>query len=62
VEVGPKTERGKRTLPMDDVLASARPSLKARQAREHLEAGAAYSSGCDDCSPSRFYCEINREP
>ena len=50
VEVGPKTERGKRTLPLDDALASALRSLKARQARERLEAGEAYSSGCGDCS------------
>jgi integrase len=33
VEVGPKTERGKRFLPLDDALASALRSLKARQAR-----------------------------
>ena len=33
VEVGPKTERGRRTLPLDDALASALRSLKARQAR-----------------------------
>jgi integrase len=38
VEVGPKTERGERTLPMDDVLAAALRSLKARQAQERLEA------------------------
>jgi integrase len=50
VEVGPKTERGKRTLPLDDALASALRSLKARQARERLEAGEAYSSGCGECT------------
>jgi integrase len=52
VEVGPKTERGKRTLPMDDALATALRSLKAQQARERLEAGEAYSPGCGDCGGS----------
>jgi integrase len=50
VEVGPKTERGERTLPMDDVLAAALRSLKARQAQERLEAREAYFPGCGDCS------------
>jgi integrase len=50
VEVGPKTDRGKRTLPLDEALAAALRSLKARQNGERLEAGEAYSSGCEDCS------------
>jgi integrase len=50
VEGEPKTVRGKRTLPLDEGLAAALRSLKARQAREHLEAGEAYSPGCGDCS------------
>jgi integrase len=50
VEVGPKTDRGKRTLPLDEALAAALRSLKARQNRERLEAGEAYSRGCEDCS------------
>jgi integrase len=49
VEVGPKTERGKRTLPLDDGLIAALRSLKARQARERLEAGEVYSASCVDC-------------
>ena len=39
VEVGPKTERGGRTLPLDDALMSALRSLQTQQARERLEAG-----------------------
>ena len=50
VEEDRKTERGKRTLPLDEALVAALRSLKARQARERLEAGKAYSGGCGDCS------------
>ena len=39
VEGEPKTERGKRTLPLDDALASALRSLKAGQARDRLGPG-----------------------
>ena len=39
VEGEPKTERGKRTLPLDDALASALRSLKAGQARDRLRPG-----------------------
>jgi integrase len=49
VEGDPKTDRGRRTLPLDDALTAALRSLKARQARERLEAGEAYSPGCGDC-------------
>jgi integrase len=54
VEVGPKTERGKRTLPLDDALASALRSLKARQARERLEAGEAYAPSRGECSEAHI--------
>ena len=37
VEGEPKTERGKRTLPLDSALVAALRSLKARQARERLD-------------------------
>jgi len=50
VEVEPKTERGKRRLPLDDGLLAALRCLKTRQAKERLENGDAYSSGCEDCS------------
>jgi integrase len=49
-EVPPKTERSGRTLPLDDALTTALRSLKARQARERLEAGEVYSKGCADCT------------
>jgi integrase len=49
VEGPPKTEKGRRTLPLDDGLVAALRSLKTRQARERLEAGKAYSRGCEDC-------------
>lgn len=49
VEGEPKTERGKRTLPLDEALVAALRSLKARQARERLKAREAYSGGCGDC-------------
>ena len=62
VEVGPKTERGKRTLPMDDALAAALRSLKAHQAREHLEAGEAYSAGCGDCGGAHLVVNELGEP
>jgi integrase len=39
VEGEPKTERGKRTLPLDDGLVATLRTLKTRQARERLEAG-----------------------
>lgn len=50
VEGEPKTERGRRTLPLDEDLVAALCSFKTQQAREQLEAGEAYSSGCGDCS------------
>jgi hypothetical protein len=50
VEVGPKTERSGRTLPLDDAVVASLRSLRTRQARERLEAGEAYSSACGDCS------------
>jgi integrase len=49
VEGEPKTERGRRTLPLDDGLVAALRSLKARQAQERLAAGHAYTAGCGDC-------------
>ena len=49
LEGEPKTERSKRTLPLDDGLVAALRSLKTRQARERLGAGPAYSGGCGGC-------------
>ena len=50
VEVDPKTERGKRSLPLDDALTAALRSLRDLQEIERIEAGDVYSAGCDDCS------------
>jgi integrase len=38
----PKSRSGARTLPLDDAVVAALKALKARQAAEHLAAGAAY--------------------
>ena len=54
VEGEPQTERGPRTLPLDETLAASLRSLKARQAQERLAAGEAYSTGCPDCSGSHL--------
>jgi integrase len=45
----PKTERGRRTLPLDDALVAALRALETRQKRERLAAGEAYQC-CRDCS------------
>jgi integrase len=52
VDKPPKTEAGKRSLPLDDALVTALKGLKARQAAERLAAGPAYFDGgyvvCDE--------------
>lgn len=46
----PKSERSRRTLPLDDTLVTALRRLKSRQAAERLAAGTAYAAGaCADC-------------
>ena len=62
VEVGPKTERGNRTLPLDGTLAASLRSLKAQQARERLEAGEAYSNGCSDCGEAHVVVDELGDP
>jgi integrase len=62
VEGEPKTERGKRTLPLDDGLTAALRTFKARQAQERLEAGSAYLSGCGDCSGAHVVVNEVGEP
>jgi integrase len=62
VEGEPKTERGKRTLPLDDALVTALRSLKAQQAKERLEAGSAYSPGCNDCGGAHVVVDELGEP
>lgn len=46
VEKEPKTERGKRTLPLDDALVDALTALQLRQRDEREEAGEAYAPPC----------------
>lgn len=43
----PKSENGKRTLPLDDTLIAALKALRKRQAADSIEAGAAYQDGLD---------------
>jgi integrase len=49
LEGEPKTERGRRTLPLDDALVTALRSLRDLQEIERIEAGDAYSAACADC-------------
>jgi integrase len=44
----PKSRNGKRTLPLDDELASALTELRKRQARESEAAGTKYRTGLDN--------------
>lgn len=49
VEGEPKTERSKRTLPMDDGLVDALSTLQLAQRDEAEQAGDAYQPACDLC-------------
>lgn len=51
VEKEPKTERGKRTLPLDDDLVDALTALQLRQRDEREEAGEAYAKPCQLADP-----------
>jgi integrase len=62
LEGEPKTERSKRTLPLDDGLVAALRSLKPRQARERLEAGPAYSAGCGGCGGAHLVVDELGQP
>jgi len=52
VEKPPKTDAGKRTLPLDDALTASLKTFRARQASEKLAAGEAYTGSdyvlCDE--------------
>ncbi|SCL17686.1 Phage integrase, N-terminal SAM-like domain [Micromonospora nigra] len=52
VEKEPKTERGKRTLPLDDALVAALTALQLRQRDEREEAGEAYAKPCTLADPA----------
>ena len=45
VDSEPKTDAGRRSVPLDDSLVAMLRSLKTRQAREKLAAGPAYQDG-----------------
>jgi integrase len=49
IEEDPKTERGKRTLPLDEGLVDALVKLQLRQREEADAAGEAYQSTCELC-------------
>jgi integrase len=58
----PKTERGKRTLPLDTGLAGALRRLRARSAAERLAAGTAYCSACEVCGEAHLFVDELGEP
>lgn len=58
----PKTERGKRTLPLDPGLAGALRRLRAHSAAERLAAGTAYSSACEDCGEAHLFVDNLGDP
>jgi integrase len=62
VEGPPKTERGRRTLPLDEALVAALRSLKARQAQERLRAGRGYRTACADCGGEHLVVNEAGEP
>ncbi|MBN1172708.1 MAG: site-specific integrase [Micromonosporaceae bacterium] len=58
----PKSERGKRTLPLDDDLVTALRALRKRQAAERLRAGTAYTSACPDCGEAHVVVDELGDP
>lgn len=61
VEGEPKTERGKRTLPLDVGLVDALTALQLRQREEAEAAGAAYGS-CPDCGRAHVVVDELGDP
>lgn len=53
----PKSERGKRTLPLDPPMVAAARRLKAQHAAERLAAGAAYRAACADCGEGHLFVD-----
>lgn len=51
IEKEPKTERGRRTLPLDDDLVASLTALQLRQREEREEAGEAYAQPCTMVDP-----------
>jgi hypothetical protein len=62
VEGEPKTERGKRTLPLDDSLVAALRALKTLQNQDRLKAGEAYSAGCRHCGGQHLVVDETGRP
>jgi integrase len=52
VHGAPKSDRGRRTLPLDESTVKALRALRAGQAAERLAAGSAYAPRCADCTPA----------
>jgi integrase len=57
VEHEPKTEKGKRTLPLDAVLVAALRRLRATLAGERLVAGSAYTAACELCGEAHLFVD-----
>jgi integrase len=53
----PKTDRGRRTLPLDVGLVAGLRRLHARQAAERLAAGSAYTIACPDCGQAHLFVD-----
>lgn len=64
VDKAPKTDAGKRTLPLDDALLAALRQFRAVQAAEKLAAGPAYGDGgyvaCDETGRSLDPARLRR--
>jgi integrase len=53
----PKSQRGKRTLPLDDDQVAALRKLKDQRAAEKLAAGSAYTAACADCGEAHLFVD-----
>lgn len=59
----PKSEKGKRALPLDATAVKALRKLKARQAQERLAAGSAYRSApCPECCGHHVFVDELGDP
>jgi integrase len=61
-EEEPKSDRSRRTLPLDDELISALRALRGRLAAERLKAGAAYAGACADCGERHLVVDELGDP
>jgi len=58
----PKSERGKRTLPLETGLADALTRLQLRQREEAEAAGEAYTTTCADCGQAHIVVDELGDP